>query len=359
MADELKIKYEQHVRDTAPDMDMLWSRIESGIDAKENGTENNKSYEIKRKQITTKRFFTGISAAAAAIVITVVGVNMLSNSEPPKSDKFFADNEKVTQAADTAENADIAENTDNAEAFENSDMLTVEEGEDIKNAEEGIAAEDNAMSPQSDDYFDEEAEEYTDTAKSSASSATSGASAYSDAAANAEDLTVRYSSLAFNDTDTQSYSSSYTPDGDEYFVESKVLANTDCFADVTVQSADLQADGAVYTLEVNNVYNKNGEELDSYELTITSKTPYILQQNREYLLPLRYESGKWYIVFENAPQIEITLDGGAVFQNGWSELDDDIIVVKDSTDTSDFYYDRMRYCEEADLEKLIETWKNI
>lgn len=173
------------------------------------------------------------------------------------------------------------------------------------------------------------------------------------------DEILNYSSLELSSTSTAAYKEDYTAYGDEYFVEKNVLEQTDCFADVTVLKADLTASGGNYTLRVNELYSKDGHDTQTGSFTVKSSTPYIMQENREYFIPLKKESGKYYLVFENAPQIEITLDGGAVFQNGWNSLDENSCSVnKEELGKNDFYYDRMRYCPQEDLTELIESWKN-
>lgn len=174
------------------------------------------------------------------------------------------------------------------------------------------------------------------------------------------DDTKLYSMLDFNSTDTESYKANYMASGDEYFVEQKVLKETEYFVDVTVQNARLTGHGGQYVLKVNNAYSNDGTVLDMSDITLKSSTPYILQENREYLIPLAKNSDSWYIVFENAPQIELTLDGGAVFQNGWDSLEERSCAVdKEEYGVNDFYYDRMRYCSAQDLQELIDNWRKI
>ena len=56
---------------------------------------------------------------------------------------------------------------------------------------------------------------------------------------------------------------------------------------------------------------------------------------------------------------EITLDGGAVFQNGWSSLDNgSMSLEKESLNVNDFYFDRMKYTPQFDMEQLMTEWKN-
>ena len=163
----------------------------------------------------------------------------------------------------------------------------------------------------------------------------------------------------FSHTDTKAYEDSYIPKGDDYFTEDSVLEDTDFFADVTVLSARLDSDSAHYTLRINSLVSKTGEESET-NITIESSTPYIMQENREYFIPLREENGTYSMVFENAPQIEISLDGDIVFQNGWKSLDDDSGILKGSQKSkNDYFYDRMRYSSKNDLQDLLAKWRTM
>ena len=295
----LRDEYKQHIHNTAPDMDKLWNRISEEIDKTENSRETEATYAQNRGQIKSSAGYMRIAAAAAAFIVVFAGINIFSESQKAKTAK---DNFPSSRTEKTESDKDSNEEND---AWENIDT---------------------------DDYHSDEM--------------------------NPAEQIVKYEQLSFNDTDTISYMANYTPQGDEFFVEKNVLAQTSFFADVTVLEADLyDSEGAVYTLQVNALYGKDGE-LMSDDIVLISSTPYILQENREYLIPLGYENGGYFIVFENAPQIEITLDGGMVFQNGWSTLvENSLTLEKDSLNVNDFYFDRMKYSPTSDLELLLTEWK--
>lgn len=282
MAKNFKYEYKQHIRNTAPDMDKLWDRIESEINNKEKERITETTTYVRQ----IKHSHRGILTAAAAVLVVIFGAKIISNVSVETDDK-------------------------------NSDESNIS----ISGNEE----QENIGSPAVD----------TDEIK-------------------------LYSSISFSNTDTQAYNANYTASGDEYFVEQKVLQETEYFADVTVQSARLTSHGGQYVLKVNQTYSYDGEELSISDITLKSATPYILQENREYLIPLAKDGDNWYIVFENAPQIELTLDGGAVFQNGWNSLEERSCAVdKEESGVNDFYYDRMRYCSAQDLQELIDNWRQI
>ena len=307
----LKEEYTQHIQDTAPDMDKLWNRISKEIDKKETETKAETTYTENRDQIKRSGGYMKIAAVAAAFIVVFAGVNILNES---KKTKTAMDNIPLSRPDRKDDMSSKNKNSDMTDNKTDNKAINAQSGETVQNE----AAEDAATS------------------------------------------TIRYEQLRFNSTDTVAYMADYVPQGDEYFVEDKVFKSTDCFADVTVINAELSAEnGATYVLQVNSMYDKDGEYVVS-EIVLNSSTPYILQENREYLLPLKRTGEDSYsIVFENAPQIEITLDGGAVFQNGWTALDSSAqSLEKDSLNINDFYFDRMKYTPELDMESFLEQWNN-
>ena len=317
----LKEEYTQHIQDTAPDMDKLWNRISEEIDKKETENMNETTYTENRQQINRSGGYMKIAAVAAAFIVVFAGINIMNESKKTKA------------------------------AMDNIPLSRPDRKDDTSSRNKNTDRKDNKAANITDDKSDETVE---NNARPSIDFGTS-----SDAS-DSVTSTVRYNQLSLSDTDTISFVASYKPQGDEYFVEDKVFKSTDLFVDVTVLDAELSADnGATYTLQVNAAYDKNGTMTDT-ELVINSSTPYILQRNREYLLPLKITGVHSYsIVFENAPQIEITLDGGAVFQNGWTALDSSAqSLEKDSLNINDFYFDRMKYTPELDMESFLEQWNN-
>ncbi len=285
MAKNFKYEYKQHIRNTAPDMDKLWDRIESEIDSKEKKSIIETTTYVRK----IKHSHRGILTAAAAVLVVIFGARIVLNVSLETDEK----NSGVSESKISVSNQEADEDKENIGS-------PVVDTNEIK----------------------------------------------------------LYSDIAFNSTDTAAYNADYTASGDEYFVEQKVLQETEYFADITVLNANLTSNGGQYTLKVNQMYTIGGEEIEVSNITLESSTPYILQKNREYLIPLAKDGDKWYIVFENAPQIELTLDGGAVFQNGWDSLEERSCAVdKEESGINDFYYDRMRYCSAQDLQELINSWR--
>lgn len=153
----------------------------------------------------------------------------------------------------------------------------------------------------------------------------------------------------------------YNYSGGDYFVEKRVLEETEFFIDCTVTEADKRSGYCEYTLAVSNVIcRENSEKRIAKKIKITSKTPYLMNKGGSYLLPMKQEGREYRIVFENAPQIEFTEDGEIVFHNGWSSLSEDsaeCIYPKEGID--DFYYDRMRIAYTDSIGALIEEWQSV
>jgi cytoskeletal protein RodZ len=319
----LREEYTQHIQDTAPDMDKLWNRISEEIDKKEAENMNETTYTENRQQINRSGGYMKIAAVAAAFIVVFAGINIMNESKKTKAAMDNIPLSRPDRTEETASEKNDGNTTTNGSADNKTDQKSKD---DRKEATFDV-----------DGYYN-----------------------MTDGASEAVKSTVKYNQLRLTATDTVAYVADYIPQGDEYFVEDKVFKSTDLFVDVTVLDAELSADkGATYTLQVNAAYDKNGTTTDT-ELVINSSTPYILQRNREYLLPLKITGANSYsIVFENAPQIEITLDGGAVFQNGWTALDSSAqSLEKDSLSVNDFYFDRMKYTPELDMESFLEQWNN-
>ena len=108
------------------------------------------------------------------------------------------------------------------------------------------------------------------------------------------------------------------------------------------------------------VLSETKEDKLPEKVTVYSDSPYALRDNREYLLPISACDGMYRVVFDNAPQIEITLDREVVYHNGWQSL-----AAVGSTITypqvykDDYFYDRMNITAECSLEKLFESWEKL
>lgn len=282
---ELKKQYIAHCESTAPDMDKLWERIESGLEEKpENG--------VSSKPV--RSFNLRWAAAAAAVLVLIpsilIGTNNIKSDMSMSGDaaldeayQMFAEAKSETTAAASAENFDMAD------------------------------SEPTASLPE----------------------------------------TIYYEELSFNTYAEEIPVPTAKPFGDEFFVEERVLAETDIIVDAVVSS--------VYKGEGGTVcYVLTAEDGAIGSVTVESASPYTLKPDREYILPLKKTENGYRLAFENAPQIERTLDGGLVFHNGWQCLaENSAELVYPQAYADDFFYDRMRFSYTDGMASLTEKWREL
>ncbi len=168
------------------------------------------------------------------------------------------------------------------------------------------------------------------------------------------DQPLRYESLSLPESST---SPDFIPMGTqgEYFSESAVLAETDCFVKIRVDRMMQDGEMLCYTLSVEDAF---GEDLPE-TLTICSETAYVMQQNHLYLLPLCKTDDGWELAYACAPQMELTLDGDLVFHNGWQTLMQDAPapLVYAAYGEDDYFYDRMYLTGGSGLQKILDEWR--
>lgn len=169
-----------------------------------------------------------------------------------------------------------------------------------------------------------------------------------------------YYTLDLAETDSGIYNAlSHSEAEQEYFVEAQVLSETDFFIDGKVLYSDNEGDMTAYTLEVVHLISDSEASLPE-KVTVYSDSPYALRDNREYLLPISASDGMYRVVFDNAPQIEITLDREVVYHNGWQSLAaDGSAITYPQVYKDDYFYDRMNITAECSLEKLFESWEKL
>ena len=138
-----------------------------------------------------------------------------------------------------------------------------------------------------------------------------------------------------------------------------MLSETDFFIDGKVLYSDNEGGMTAYTLEVVHLISDSEASLPE-KVTVYSDSPYALRDNREYLLPISARDGMYRVVFDNAPQIEITLDREVVYHNGWQSLaTDGSAITYPQVYKDDYFYDRMNITAECSLEKLFESWEKL
>ncbi|MBR4097005.1 MAG: hypothetical protein IKK42_06865 [Oscillospiraceae bacterium] len=308
--------YKSHAENTAPDMDALWERIESNLEEKTDEAVTSKP--IRRNISLTKKATLAAACAAALIIVPVAVRNMdISNSnmatdsapmaEAPAMDGAFNDAVEFAPEGDTFE-----ENFDN-KAEQN----------------EAVADEELIEAPAEEEAVMEEA-------------------------TGSGQQTISYEALLLNYADAPLTPSGATI-GDDFFVEENVLIETDVIINAYIDRVYSGGNGEIcYEITADNL--ETGETESIY---LTSRTPYVMLEDRCYVLPLKADETGYSLVFENAPQIERTLDGGFIFHNGWESLDENALdVIYPQGGVDDFFYDRMKFSY-GSLDSLIERWHEV
>ena len=308
--------YDQHIEDNSPDMDSIWEKIESGLEPKQSDGVTSKPV---RKNIRLRNLTVWGTVCAAALVIIPVSIGVLNNN--------FASNDLASGSSSAYLK------TEDKNDFFDGGMLTGDAGNsggyDMGSADEMYDAAGNA-SPES---------------------ANSGESSGGFA-----------KRMVFYDEifpyDGEIFTPSAETSGDDFFVEEKVLVETDIIVNAYIDKVYSKGNTICYEITAENA------EISKVEsFVLESATPYVMQQGGSYILPLKIENGEYRLVFENAPQIQVSESGGMVFHNGWKTLDaleeNPIDVVYPQNGIDDFFYDRMRFTYSSDISILVEEWRQV
>lgn len=303
---ELKKQYIAHCENTAPDMEKLWEKIESGLEEKpESGVTSKPVKTVNFHKIAV--WCTACAAVLIAVPAFIIGANISKTSD------------SVTMSQNEAFAGDVINSPAADGAF-------IEE-------EEPAPAGNNDMAD--------------DDVKTGFTTASLPEMVY-------------YEELSLAGTVVSDVALPFPtaePFGDEFFVEEKVLAETDIIVNAFVNDVVYSSEGGtvcyILTAEDND---KN----DMGRITVESATRYTLKMGREYILPLKETEDGYRLVFENAPQIECTLDGGVIFHNGWQSLDENSCWVSYPKNTvDDFFYDRMRFSYTDGMESITKKWREL
>lgn len=424
MAKDIKTQYNDYLNNTAPDMDMLWSRIESKIDNAENidNTEKREAivdirnivaeqnegidtiheenrHKIKVSSFSMKKF----AAFAAAFAVVIAGVTIMKNSAPMKKSENYAAYEKKDAAPEQAaqetvagdDMADMAaeaeEGNGETDGFEDHAESTEAEGYELITGNDAEDTQEEAVLGNTDDrkkgvddgvsysgkIQSETSEINTDDDDAGGNALTAGIdpdlidqidgnividknrSLTYEEFTNLTTPDTDYRELELAESNTIGYQPNYEPFDSVELSEKEILADTEFFADVTVAQAELGSKEAEYKLTVNEWYSEN-EAPDIQEITIISSTPYILQENREYLVALKQSGDEWKLVYDNAPQIQITLDGGLIFSTSWyllyAENGSNRFLYPDY-ELGNAVHQLMLYSDKSDINDLISQWK--
>lgn len=288
--------YKASRQTAAPDMDKLWERIEDGLTEKSAAEEQP---TVKRHNITLKRCLGAAAVCAAAAIIL-----------PFAFSPYFG-NMKST--------------SDNAVFIQN----------------------DEAFAEANDECSDEEMEYTSEVAASETTS---------ENASSANGAQLDYSALDLADgidTGLRGKGSDGT-----LFDEDSVLAETVSFVDGIVENVYAGEECIYYELRAVETYGNAGA--DEELLTIASDSDIPMLLNREYLVPLKQTENGLHTAVESVPQIEITLDKGMVFYNGWKSLNDEsaLVISCPKQYPDDFFYDRMKFSYSGYME-LITKWQKL
>lgn len=310
----IKKLYIEHCESSAPDMDSIWEKIESGLEEKsENRVTSKPARTLAFRRTAAWRAV--CAAAVIAVPVVLIGINNSKNISNTSDSGAYIRNEEAMESEMLAD-ASPAE-----EIYEGS-----AEGEPNIEASQTTALTDNYHAVGNNTLTESYEEK------------------------------IYYSDLSFA-YDLQSNRPWEPPyaetEGDEYFVEDKILIETDVIVEAVVDMVYSSGNGTV-------CYVLNAEDQDKNDMgsiVVESATPYLMKMNREYILPLKENDGEYSLVFENSPQIECTLDGGVVFHNGWESLNEGseyLVYPKNGID--DFFYDRMRFSYIDAMAVIKDKW---
>ena len=310
--------YKSHAENTAPDMDALWERIESNLEEKTDEAVTSKP--IRRNISLTKKTALAAACVAALIIVPVAVRNMdISNSDmaatdsAPMAEQTMAESPAMDEAAGIAPEENIFEGIFDNKAEQN-DAAADEELVETPAEEEPVMEESAGTGQQ----------------------------------------TIPYEALLLNYAEAPLTPSGATS-GDDFFVEENVLIETDVIVNAYIDRVYSGGNGEIcYEITADNL--ETGETESIY---LTSRTPYVMLEDRCYILPLKADETGYSLVFENAPQIERTLDGGYIFHNGWESLDENALdVIYPQGGVDDFFYDRMKFSY-GNLDTLVERWHEL
>lgn len=298
---EFKKQYIAHCENTAPDMEKLWEKIESGLEEKAEGRVTSKpakSFSFRKAAVWC--------TACAAVLIAVPAI-LVGTGVTKTADSMTAEMQNEAVAGDVETSAAYAEDDGFVEEPDYVDL-------------DGVAADTATTSLPEMVYYEE----------------------------------LPLSSPV--PTEVALPTPTAEPFGDDFFVEENVLAETDIIVDAVVNQVYRSEGGTVcYVLNA-----EDSDKNDMGSITVESATPYAMKIGSEYILPLKEMGDGYQLVFENAPQIECTLDGGVIFHNGWRSLDENSCYVSyPKGGVDDFFYDRMRFSYKDGIGVLDEKWKDV
>jgi len=316
---EIEKRCREEMQQNIPDKDALWQKIESQLPEQ-------KTMIQPEKPVIKMHTFYRVMAGAACFMFVLAGASLvkLGTNKTEMMKAPASDSSTAIQMGDEAYEDNADDGDDSADNV----------------ADEIAPAENSASASQSADNAK------SDTADSVTAEYTEGMKKYSDLEFHDE-----YNSFPDNDDIN---TTPLSADG-QYFNEEDVLKKSQVFVEVLItEHSQLTTGEILYTAKVNDVYGaeKIREKLWKEEtLTILTKSPYLLVNGHDYVLPLylNEDSDNWNLSYECAPQIELTKDLQVIYHNGWytitegaDEYEDGAEpLLYDSIGVDDFFYDRM------------------
>ena len=311
---KLREQYNKTIEEDLPDMNLIWADIESRLDSEESSekseiTVTEATPEPKKSKSPVFVIIRNV-ALCAACAAAVFGVAKFAFSPSMNS--------SYTAASSTADGA-VAENA--APNYAENAAETPEQAEQETNSITAEGGIDEGVS-----------------------------------------YPIYYENLPLAKSDGKEIVLTSIPETNGYFVEDGVLEKTELFMYATVADVTVAADGTKAAYSLTDCIAADGTaQTETENIIIESASPFIMKTNRRYLLALsRSTDGSFKLAFEEAPQIEVTLDGGLVFHNGWQSLcesSDELIYPKEKN--NEYFYDRMRYSASGNTDVLFAKWKTL
>lgn len=306
---DIKKVYMSHLEKNSPDFNAMWDKIEMNISE----NERNQIKHTENHAITKSCRHKSFALIAACIAVVVFGRLITSSRSLESQNDSFHANQDDNSSANSGEQANSTDNSVSGNPNSAPDIST----------------------------------EFTNTDK-----------VKPDFNAN-EAYSIAYTQLWLASAEELDVELSY--DFSEYFVEEEVLAKTESIVEVfCIDSTVVSKDGSQaieYTFEVVESFcgNISKDEI----IAITSTTPYQMLRGREYII-LIYDNKCPKLSYENAPQIEVTLDNNLVYHNGFSSLDINSLYLQyPQNSENDYFYDRMRLQQNKDLSDMLELWSSL
>lgn len=311
--DENRIKelYEAEIDNSAPDFDKLWKKIDSNLTEKKASTPEISITPEKSRLNAVKT----IAALAAGLALVAFVPSLFSSDRV----SLEATAPSINPSADVNSAVDFVPSEDS---------VVMDEA-----ANDSVCEEEASDSACEEEVSDSESESYE-----------------------TESVVINYEYLPFNSYSETILTCTGKPYGSEYFLEEDVLSSADYIVSAVVMDVYRKDDGSAicYELETSVSY----PEKISETIIVESCSTHTMRRGREYLIPVAKTAEGYRTVYDNIPQIEFTADGGLVYYNGWTSLDDDYsqsIIYPERT-VDDFFYDRMKFSYSGDYSALIEKF---